>query len=83
LPASVAPHGGVVVASMVSELYRQSLDRFQDLTLAKDCTHMTQLYRTQEEPRGTSIVIAHAMGVTAGPCAFLTILWMATIWWFW
>jgi hypothetical protein len=60
------------VASMVSGLYGQSLDRFRDLALA-DITHMTQLYGTQE-PTGTSMVVAHAMGVTTGPCAFLTIL---------
>jgi hypothetical protein len=34
---------------------------------------MTQLYGNQE-PTGTSMVFPHAMGVTTGPCAFLTVL---------
>jgi hypothetical protein len=57
---------------MVSEVYGQSLDRFQDLAKT-DIGHMTQLYGDQE-PTGMSMVFAHAMGVTTGPCAFLTVL---------
>jgi hypothetical protein len=57
---------------MVSGLYGQNVDRFRDLALG-DIAHMTQLYGT-EEPTGTSMFIAHAMGVGTGPCAFLTIL---------
>ena len=57
---------------MVSGLYGQSLDRFRELA-STDATHMAQLYGDQE-PTGTSMVFAHAMGVTTGPCAFLTIL---------
>ena len=57
---------------MVSGLYGQSVARFQDLAKT-DIGHMTQLYGDQE-PTGTSMVFAHAMGVTTGPCAFLTML---------
>jgi hypothetical protein len=72
LPAFMAPQGGGAIASMVSGLYGQSVDRFQDLART-DIGHMTQLYGDQE-PTGTSMVFAHAMGVTTGPCAFLTVL---------
>lgn len=71
LPAFMAPHqGGGAVASMVSGLYGQRVDSFQDLALA-DIAHMT--YGTQE-PAGTCMVITHAMGGSTGSCAFLTIL---------
>jgi hypothetical protein len=72
LPSFMAPPGGRAIASMVSGLYGQSLNRFQELA-STDATHMAQLYGDQE-PTGTSMVFAHAMGVTTGPCAFLTIL---------
>jgi hypothetical protein len=70
LPTFMAPQGEGAIASMVSGLYGQSLDGFQDLAKT-DIGHMTQLYGDQE-PTSTSIVFAHAMGVTTGPCAFLT-----------
>jgi hypothetical protein len=72
LPTFMAPQGGGEIANMVSGLYGQSLERFQELA-STDATHMAQLYGDQE-PTGTSMVFAHAMGVTTGPCAFLTIL---------
>jgi hypothetical protein len=72
LPTFMAPQGGGAIANMVSGLYGQSLDRFRELA-STDATHMAQLYRDQE-PTGTSMVFAHAMGVTTGPCVFLTIL---------
>jgi hypothetical protein len=72
LPAFMAPQGGGAIARMVSALYGQSVDRFRELATT-DVTHMAQLYGNQE-PTGTSMVFAHAMGVTTGPCAFLTIL---------
>jgi hypothetical protein len=72
LPAFMAPQGGGAIASMVSGLYGQSVDRFRELANT-DLTHMAQLYGNQE-PTGTSMVFAHAMGVTTGPCAFLTVL---------
>jgi hypothetical protein len=72
LPTFMAPQGGGAIASMVSGLYGQSVDRFQDLART-DIGHMTQLYGDQD-PTGTSMVFAHAMGVTTGPCAFLTVL---------
>jgi hypothetical protein len=71
-PTFMAPQGGGTIASMVSGLYGQSVDRFQDLTKT-DIGHMTQLYGDQE-PTGTSMVFTHAMGVTTGPCASLTVL---------
>ncbi len=42
LPAFMAPQGGGAIASMVSGLYGQSVDRFRELANT-DLTHMAQL----------------------------------------
>ncbi len=72
LPTFMAPQGGGAIASMVSGLYRQSMDQFQDIAKTDIGHTRTQLYGNQEST-GTCI-FSHAMGSTTGPCAFLTVL---------
>jgi hypothetical protein len=57
---------------MVSGLYRQSMDQFQDIAKTDIGHTRTQLYGNQEST-GTCI-FSHAMGSTTGPCAFLKVL---------
>jgi hypothetical protein len=72
LPAFMAPQGGGDVENLVTALYGQDIGRLRELSVA-DMSIMATLYGNQE-PQGTTQVMAHAIGVQSGPCSFLTIL---------